>query len=118
MDNKSYINSSGKKVLEYISDTTIVLDMHFILTRGKTLSVNMPYLKLEKKIAGNDIVAVRLLDFEDMDGIISLYVQELKSKKTYYLSANMDYDGEMWFWTLADFETLTGNVPYNDDQTS
>lgn len=107
MVNKTYINSSGKKLLEYISDTTIMLDMQFILTRDKLLTINMPYLKLEKRVAGNDIVAIRLIDFEDEDGIVTLYVQELKSKKTYYLSANMDYNGKMWMWTLADFETLT-----------
>lgn len=102
-----YINSSGEKVLEYISDTTIRLNMQFILTRNKLLIINMPYLKLEKRVAGNDIVAIRLIDFDEKDGIISLYVQELNSKKTYCLSSNMDYDGEMWFWSLADFETLT-----------
>ncbi len=106
MVNKTYINSSGKKLLEYISDTTIMLDMQFILTRDKLLTINMPYLKLEKRVAGNDIVAIRLIDFDDKDGIISLYVQELKSKKTYYLSANMDYDGKMWMWTLADINTI------------
>jgi len=118
MNNKTYINSSGRKVLEYIFDSTIMLDMQFIQTRYKLLTINMPYLKLEKKIAGNDIVAIRLLDFEDKNGIVSLYVQELKSKKTYYLSANMDCDGDMWFWCLADYENLTGNSSYNDDHTS
>jgi len=110
MVNKTYINSSGRKVLEYVPPVSIMLDMPQILTRDKILSINMPYLKQEKKVAGNDIVAIRLIDFEDKDGIISLYVQELKSKKTYYLSANMDYDGEMWFWCLTDFYTLTSST--------
>jgi len=110
MANKTYINSSGRKVLEYVPPVSIMLDMPQILTRDKILSINMPYLKQEKKVAGNDIVAIRLIDFEDKDGIISLYVQELKSKKTYYLSANMDYDGEMWFWCLTDFYTLTSST--------
>jgi len=107
MNNKSYINSSGRKVLEYVTPVSIMLDLPYILTHDKILTINMPYLKLEKKIAGNNIAAIRLLDFEDKDGIISLYVQELKSKKTYYLSTNLDYDGDMWFWSLAGFDTLT-----------
>ena len=109
MANKTYINSSGRKVLEYVPPVSIMLDMPQILTRDKILSINMPYLKQEKKVAGNDIVAIRLIDFDDKDGIVTLYVQELKGKKTYYLSANMDYDGEMWFWSLADLESLISN---------
>ena len=109
MRNKSYINSNGEKVLEYISDTTIMLDMQFILTRDKLLTINMSYLKLEKKIEGNDIAAIRLIDFEIEDAIVTLYVQELESKRTYYLSANMECI-DMWFWSLADLPTLY-NLP-------
>ena len=111
--NKPYINSSGRKVLEYVPPVSIMLDLPHILTRYKILTINMPYLKLEKKVAGNDITAVRLIDFEDEDGIVTLYVQELKSKKTYYLSANMDYDGEMWFWSLADLDTIYHSININ-----
>jgi hypothetical protein len=107
MNNNIYINSSGRKVLEYIPPVSIMLDLPHILSRDKILTINMPYLKLEKKIAGNDIVAIRLIDFDDKDGIISLYVQELKSKKTYSLSANMDYEGDIWMWSMADYKTLT-----------
>lgn len=110
MNNKTYINSSGRKVLEYVQPVSIMLDLPHILTRDKILTINMPYLKLEKKIVGNEIVAIRLIDFEDEDRIVTLYVQELKSKKTYYLSANLDYDGEMWFWSLSDFDTLTSSM--------
>ena len=111
MDNKSYINKSGRRVLEYIPPVSIMLDLPRILTHNKILTINMPYLKLEKRVSGNDIVAIRLLNFEETDGIISLYVQELDSKRTYYLSANMDYDGEMWFWSLTDYDYLTGKLP-------
>jgi len=107
--NKTYINRSGKKVLEYVPPVSIMLDLPHILTRDKILTINMPYLKLEKKIVGNDIVPVRFIDFEDEDGIVTLYVQELKSKKTYYLSANMECD-DMWFWSLSDFDTLTSSM--------
>lgn len=110
MNNKSYINNNGRKVLEYVPPVSVMIDLPHILTRDKILTLNMPYLKLEKKIAGNDIAAIRLIDFEDEEGIVTLYVQELKSKKTYYLSANMDYDGEMWFWSLSDFDNLTSSM--------
>jgi len=109
MVNKPYINNYGRKVLEYVPPVSIMLSMPHILTRDNILTLNMPYLKLEKKAAGNDIAAVRLIDFEDKNGIVTLYVQELKSKKTYYLSANMDYDGEIWFWSLADLDSLISN---------
>jgi len=66
----------------------------------------MPYLLLEKKISGKHIAAIRLLDFHEEDGVVSLFVQELESKKEYFLSANMEYDGTMWLWTLADIHTI------------
>jgi hypothetical protein len=78
MANKTYINHYGRKVLEYVPPVSIMLDLPHILTRNKILTINMPYLKLEKRVAGNDIIAIRLIDFDDKDGIIFLYVQELR----------------------------------------
>ena len=106
MNNKSYVNSSGKKVLEYDTTDSTVLDLPFIMTRSKRLIKNMPYMKLEKLVAGNDIAAIRLLNFEDADGVINLNVQELETNKTYSLSWNMQYNGEYWLWALADFDYL------------
>jgi hypothetical protein len=99
MNTKTYINSTGRKVLEYVTSDSIVLDMSYILTRGKRLSINKPCLKLEKLVAGNDIAAIRLLDFEDAYGIVSFNVQELPNGRTYTISANMDYKGDMWLCT-------------------
>lgn len=62
---------------------------------------------LEKKIAGDYIAAVRLIDFHEKDGIVSLDVQELANNRTYSLSWNLQYDGNIWLWSLADYETLT-----------
>jgi len=108
MNNEPYINAKGHKVLEYISDDTIVLDLYFIMTTGKRLTRGMPYLKLANKNIGEDIAAIRLLDFQDYEGMIYLNVQDLKTEKCYNLSWNMEIDGEgIWFWALADFETLT-----------
>lgn len=102
-----FYNSYGKKVLEYISPSEIMLDLPFILTRDKRLSINLPYLKIEQKLSGDDINAIKLLRFEVSDGIIRLYVQELDSKKSYTLEWNMDViSNGFWLWQLADMETI------------
>ncbi len=105
---QTFYNSSGKVVMKYISASEIMLDLPFILTQNKRLKLNMPYLKTESKLSGNDISAIRLLDFEVNEGIILLFVQELKSRKTYSLEWNMDYTGSYWLWSLSDFETSLG----------
>lgn len=102
----SYINSSGKKVLESVTPDTIVLDMPFIMTCGKRLAIKMPYLKLEKSISGAHTAAIRLMYFDDADGIVSLNVQELATNKTYTLYCNMEYDGDYWLWCLTDLQTI------------
>jgi len=101
-----FYNSSGKKVLEFISSSEIMLDLPFILTQNKRLKLNMPYLKTENKLSGNNITAIRLLNFDTYDTIIVLYVQELQSKKTYSLEYNMDSTSGYWIWSLSDFESI------------
>jgi len=104
----SYINSAGRKVLEYLTPDTIVLDLDFIMTQGKRLTKGMPYMKLEKRTVGNDIAAIRLLNYQDYEGVIYLNVQDLKTNRCYNISWNMEIDCDgLWLWTLADFETLT-----------
>ena len=100
-----FFNSSGKKVLEFISPTEIVLDLPFIMTSNKRLSTIVPYLKIERKLSGDDIDAIRLLKFEVSDGYVQLYVQKLETKKTYSLEWNLEYTGDYWLWSLTDFET-------------
>jgi hypothetical protein len=51
-----------------------------------------PALVLEKRISGNHIVAIRILDFHEEDDVVSFFIQELESKEKYFLSANMNYD--------------------------
>jgi hypothetical protein len=68
---------------------------------------------LEKKVAGEYIAAVRLMDFHERDdGIISLDVQELANNRTYSLSWNMEYTGDWWLWTLTDLENLFETTKY------
>ncbi len=106
MNDLEYINNSGRRVLKSFPPDSLFIDLHFILTKNKILTRHMPYLLLEKKISGKHIAAIRLLDFHEEDGVVSLFVQELESKKEYFLSANMEYDGTMWLWTLADIHTI------------
>ena len=108
MKNEPYINAEGHQVLEYISPDTIVLNLDFILTTCKHLTKGMPYLKVEKKVAGEDISAVKLNNFQDYEGIIYLNVQDLKTNRCYNLSWNLETECEgMWFWSLADIDSLS-----------
>ena len=101
-----FYNSNGKKILEFISSSEIMLDLPFILTQKKKLKLNMPYLKTESKLSGNEITAIRLLNFGTNDTIIVLSVQDLQSKKTFTLEYNMDSTSGYWIWSLSDFESL------------
>lgn len=99
--NTTYTNSSGRQVLRYDTHDSIFLDLPFILTRGKKLLLNMPYMLQECTPK-----AVRLLDVYDANGIVYLKVEELQTQRTYTLSWNMEYDNGYWIWSLADLETL------------
>ena len=83
-----------------------ILDREFILTQDKTLKIGMPYMLLE----GNRTKGIRLLDVENVQGIVYLKVEELDSQKTFTLSWSLDYDGQYWLWSIADFPTLS-NLP-------
>lgn len=67
-------------------------------------------MKLEKRTVGEDIAAIRLLGFQDYEGVVYLNIQDLQTSKCYNLSWNMELDGDWWFWSLSDYETLT-NIP-------
>jgi len=107
VESKSYTNNTGRKVLEYLSPDTIFLDTPFIMTQGKRLTKGMPYMKLEKRTIGEDIAAIRLLNYQDYEGVVYLNVQDLKTSKCYNLSWNMEYAADWWLWSLADIETIT-----------
>ena len=112
MNNQPYVNGEGHKVLEYLSNDTIVLKLPFIMTQGKRLTKGMPYLKVEKKTNGEDIAAIRLLNYQEYQGVIYLNVQDLKTNRRYNISHNMEIDGDWWFWSLADFDTLINKPKY------
>ena len=85
---------------------TFILDIPFLLTTDKTLITGMPYLYSE----GNRTKAIRLVDVQEVQGIVYLKVEELKNQKTFTLSWNLNYTGNYWLWSLADYDTLT-NLP-------
>lgn len=85
---------------------TFILDRPFVLTQDKTLKIGMLYLYSE----GYHSAAVRLLKIWQENHIIYLDVQEIKSPKTFTLSWNLDYTGDYWLWSLADFETIISNA--------
>ena len=106
MINAEYINCSGRKVIEYYPPDSIKVDLHFILTQNWMLTRNMPYMFLEKRVIGNYMAAVRLIDFFHKDDIVTFKVQELASKKELDISSNMEYSDEFWMWCLADIQSL------------
>jgi hypothetical protein len=106
----SLLNNVGHKVLQYDSPASVLLDLPFIMTCSKKLNRNMPYMLSE----GSHTKAVRLLAVHDADGVVYLNVQELLTDKTYTLTWNMEYIGDYWLWSLADFETLT-DLPYKNE---
>jgi hypothetical protein len=107
---QAFYTSSGKKVLEFISSSEIMLDLPFILTQNKRLRLNMPYLKTENNLSGNKISAIRLLNFETYDTMIVLYVQDLQSKRKFRLEYNMDSTSGYWIWSLSDFENAVATT--------
>jgi hypothetical protein len=88
--------------LQYVTPNTVVLNLTFILTLHKELTLGMPYLLLE----GNRSTAVKLLNVRDAQGFVYLIVQNLQTQKTFELSWDLNYTGSYWLWSLADYDTL------------
>jgi hypothetical protein len=101
MNNNTYINHSGRKVLEYYPPDAVLLDSHFILISDKKLKIGYPYLKTEYWLAESKTEAVRLLDVWDSDGIVYLKVQNLLTGKIDTPTWNLEYTGGFWLWSLA-----------------
>ncbi len=105
MNAAEYINSSGRKVLEYYPPDTVRLDFHFIITIDKRLRIGHPYLKIENWLTDLP-TGIRLLDIWDEGNIVCLKIQDLKTLKPAMLSHNLDYDCDFWLWSLADLDSL------------
>lgn len=94
--------SSQNSKVQYISPLTVVVDLPFILSTERKLTVGSPYLYLE----GSHITAVKLLDVWDADKYVHVKIQDLKTGIITILQWSLDYSGKYWLWSLASFEYL------------
>jgi hypothetical protein len=95
-------NESKQSVFEYILPDSIRLNLPFILTHDKQLTIGMPYMKLE----GHHTTAVRLIDAWEEDGFAYLKLQELKTCRVYTVSCKLLRDTDFWLWSIASFDYL------------
>lgn len=102
----SYSGHTDTPVLQYLTRKTVLLNLPFIRTENKILTIGIPYLKTENWLADSHTEAIRLLAVYDYDGIVYLKVQSLNNLQVYTLSWNMDYKDGMWLWSLADLSTI------------
>jgi hypothetical protein len=100
-------NESKQSVFEYILPDSIRLDLPFILTNDKQLTIGMPYMKLE----GHHTTAVRLIDAWEEEGFAYLKLQELKTGRNYTISCLLARKNGFWLWSLASLDYLM-NLTY------
>lgn len=93
---------SDRSVLEYFFPDSIRLDMPFILTYDKKLTIGILYLLHE----GHHTEAVRLVDAWDKYGFVYLKVQELQTGRVNTLSSKLQYESCFWLWSLASLDFL------------
>lgn len=93
-------------VLQYLSRHTVRLNLPFILTENKILTIGMPYLKTENWLADSHTEAVKLLVIYDYEGIVYLKVQSLNTLKLCTLSWNLKINTGIWVWCIAELERV------------
>ena len=103
----SHSGHTAAPVMIYLNREKVILNLPFILTEGKILTLGMPYLKSEKFLADSKIEAVRLLDIWDFYGFVYIKIQNLTTLKTDTLIWNLQCTSDFYLWSLADFQTLT-----------
>lgn len=102
----SYSGHTDNPVLQYLTRKSVCLNLPFILTENKILTIGMPYMKTENWLADSKTEAVRLLDVFDYEGIVYIKVQSMNTLQIDTLSWNMDYKAGVWLWAIADLKTL------------
>jgi len=93
---------SATSKVAYISPYTAVVDLPFILSTDRKLTIGSPYLYLE----GSHITAVNLLDVWDTDKYVHVKIQDLMTGKMNILQWPRDYSEKYWLWSLASFEWM------------
>lgn len=101
-----YSGHTDTPVLQYLSRHTVRLNLPFILTENKILTIGMPYLKTENWLADSRTEAVKLLDIYDCEGIVYLNILSLNTLKINTLSYNLNCQSGYWLWAIADYQTL------------
>ena len=86
--------------VQYISPLTVVVDLPFILSNERKLTVGSPYLYLE----GSHITAVKLLDVWDADKYVHVKIQDLTTGTITILKGSSDYSGDNCLWSLASLD--------------
>lgn len=76
-------------VLQYVIPSTVVLNLPFILTVNKELTLGIPYMLLE----GNRSTAVKVLNVRDAQGFVYLLAENLQTLKTFELYRNLNFTG-------------------------
>ncbi len=99
----SITEDSNHNKIKYFPPNSVQLNLPFILTQDKKLTIGMPYLKLE----GRHIDAIRLLDIWDTDGYIFLKIENLQHGQVNTLSWALNHKGDFWVWSIASFSFLT-----------
>ena len=106
LNKMSYSGHTETPVLQYLTRNTVRLNLPFILTENKILTIGMPYMKTENWLADSKTEAVKLLDIYDYEGIVCLKVQSLNTLHVYTLSYNLKCQDRYWLWAIADYQTL------------
>ena len=88
--------------IEYISPCTVTVNLPFILTTDRKLTIGLPYLYLE----GSHISAVNVLDVWDADKYVNIKIQDLKTGQITTLQWSQDYLETYWLWSLTSFDWL------------
>lgn len=91
---------SATSKVEYISPYTAVVNLPFILSTDKKLTIGSPYLYLE----GSHITAVNLLDVWDIETYVQVKVQDRKTGTITILKGSSDYSGDNCLWSLASLD--------------
>lgn len=105
-NNISYSGHTDTPVLQYLTRKSVCLNLPFILTENKILTIGMPYMKTEKWLADSKTEAVKLLEIYDYEGIVYLKVQSLTTLQVNTLSYNLNCQDGYWLWAIADYQTL------------
>ncbi len=104
LNKMSYSGRTDTPVLQYLTRNTVRLNLPFILTENKILTIGLPYLKTENWLADSKTEAIRLVDIWEIAEIINIKVQSLTTFKVETLNWNLCYSGSIWIWSISSLD--------------